>query len=52
MTAEVVLAAFLLVDLLGVLAGLAYLHRRRCIADITDMRYRGHPERPRQTLGR
>jgi hypothetical protein len=48
MTAQVLLAAFLLADLLAVGLALANLHRQRCIDDYLDLRYRDHPDRHRR----
>jgi hypothetical protein len=50
-TAHLAIAAFFLLDAGFVVLGLCLLHRQRCIADITDLRYRDHPDRARRTLG-
>jgi hypothetical protein len=49
-SAQLIAVAFLLLDAGAVVAALCWLHRQRCIADITDLRYRNHPDRPRRTL--
>jgi hypothetical protein len=51
-SAEIAVLLFFAVDLGAVLVGLFLLHRQRCIDDITDLRYRDHPDRHRRTLGR
>ena len=51
MLAQLLAVAFLLADAGAVILGLCWLHRQRCIADITDLRYRNHPDRARRTLG-
>lgn len=49
---EFLVVLFFVMDGAFVLAGLCWLHRQRCIADITDLRYRHHPDRARRTIGR
>ena len=51
-SAELLVIAFFTLDVAAVLIALCLLHRQRCIDDITDMRYRSHPDRARRTLGR
>jgi hypothetical protein len=51
-SAEFLVLAFFGLDVAAVVLALYLLHRQRCIDDITDMRYRSHPDRPRRTLGR
>ena len=51
-SAEFLVIAFFALDVAAVLVALCLLHRQRCIDDITDMRYRSHPDRARRTLGR
>jgi hypothetical protein len=45
MSPELFLGMFLSVDVAFVLGALFYLNRRRAIEDITDMRYKDHPDR-------
>jgi len=52
LSAEVLVAGFFTLDIGLVMLGLFLLHRQRCIDDITDQRYRSHPDRARRTLGR
>jgi hypothetical protein len=51
-SANLMVAAFFVLDGLGIVLGLFLLHRQRCIDDITDLRYRDHPDRARRTLVR
>jgi hypothetical protein len=51
-SAEIAVLLFFAADLAAVVGGLFLLHRQRCIDDITDLRYRNHPDRARRTLGR
>ncbi|HXH23262.1 MAG TPA: hypothetical protein VNN10_14655 [Dehalococcoidia bacterium] len=51
-SAEIAVLLFLAADAGAVLAALYFLHRQRCIDDITDLRYRDHPDRARRTLMR
>jgi hypothetical protein len=51
MIGQLLVAAFLVLDGAAVVLGLCWLHRQRCISDITDLRYRDHPDRARRTLG-
>jgi hypothetical protein len=48
---QILVAGFFVLDAAGVLLGLWWLHRQRCIADVCDMRFRNHPDKMRRTLG-